>query len=69
MHNKYKDIYTEVCNKLELKPTNTIFIALGEGEQYKHEKYDRYWRDEAYCRINVRNYLKYYYRLKNKKDN
>tara|TARA_B100000902_G_scaffold29489_1_gene35439 strand:+ start:1495 stop:2403 length:909 start_codon:yes stop_codon:yes gene_type:complete len=69
MYTKYSGIYDNVCEKLELKPTNTIFIALGEGEQYKDEKYDRYWRDGAYCRINVRNHLKFFYRLKNKKDN
>ena len=69
MYNKYNLIYHDVCKDLNLKTTNTIFIALGEGEQFKDKMYDRYWRDDAYCRINVRNHLKYFYRLKNKRDN
>ena len=69
MHNKYSQIYDEVCDDLKLKTTNTIFIALGEGDKYKDEQYERYWRDDTYCRINVRNHLKYFYKLRNNKDN
>jgi len=69
MYNKYKDTYDWVCHKLKLTPTNTIFIALGEGEEYKDKEFDRYWRDDAYCRINVRNHLKYFHKVKQDLDN
>ena len=69
MYHKYADAYNTVCDKLKLAPTNTIFIALGEGEQYNSEKYKANWRDDKYCRINIRNHVKFFYKLKKKLDN
>jgi hypothetical protein len=68
MVNKYSDVYRRVCLDLKLKTTNTIFIAMGEGEEYKDEKYDRYWRDGTYCRFNIRNHLKHFYKIQKKTD-
>ena len=59
MYHKYTGAYNTVCEELKLVPTNTIFIAMGEGEQYNDKKYDQNWRDETYCRINVRNHVKF----------
>ena len=55
MWNKYQTAYNLVCDKLKLEATNTIYIAMAQGEEY-----DRFWRDDTYCRVNVRNHVKFF---------
>ena len=53
----YKFFQLEVCNKLNLKPTNTMHSALGESKQWKE-----YRRDKSdFYRINIRKSIKELY--------